>query len=201
VTGAELVEIVGMPDFLTGCTVIGDRAALAAGLPLVLRLQAQVSVIRDFAALAAGYPAGSWPQAHAGVTEEQRGVLVEHVPPNASRPAVMKEILNAANGRSGYSGGDARLPLQNIADISLSGDDRFICIPEPGVAPELLRDLLLDFAGVTTAMPVELPGPLPDLITGWVRAYQDEDLLASLASLESAIATSNSGNGPNMPDH
>jgi hypothetical protein len=193
VTGTELVEIVGMPDFLTGCTVIGDAAALAAGLPTVLRLQAEVSVIDDPAALTGDRPAGPRPRGRAGATVGQGGVLVEHMPPNASRWAVMKEI--SVNGRIMYPGGDVSLPLQDVADISRSGDDRFICIPEPGVAPELLRDLLLDFEGITTTMPVELPGSLPDLITGWVRAYQDEDLLASLARLETAIAAGNPGNG------
>jgi hypothetical protein len=201
VAGAELVEIVGMPEFPTGCTVIGDRAALAAGLPTVLRLQAEVSVIGDLAALVAGHPAGPWPWARAGAAAGQWGVLVEHMPPNVSRPAVMKEISNVANGQITYSGGDARLPIRAIVDIALSGDDRFICLPEPGTAPELLRDLLLNFEGVTTTMPAELPGPLPDMIMGWVRAYQDEGLLSSLASLEAAIATSNSGNGPNRPDN
>ena len=50
---AELVEAVGVPDFLTGCAVTGDLAALAAGRPAVLRLQAQVSVTTDPDVLAA----------------------------------------------------------------------------------------------------------------------------------------------------
>jgi hypothetical protein len=74
-----------------------------------------------------------------------------------------------------------------MADISRSGDDRFLCIPDPGTAPELLRDLLQEFEGITTTVTVQLARPLPDLLRAWVRAYQDEDLLASLASLEDAI--------------
>jgi DNA gyrase/topoisomerase IV subunit A len=163
VTDAELVEMVGMPDFLTGCTVTGDLAALAAGYPTPLRLQAQVSVADD-----------------------HRGVLVEHMPPNASRPRVMMEIADVARRRVRYGGRD-RLPIQNIEDISRSGNDRFLCIPEPGTAPELLRDLLLDFEGITTTVATALPRPLPDLIRAWVQAHQNEDLMASLASLENAI--------------
>lgn len=98
----------------------------------------------------------------------------------------MTEIFDLAKGRIRDSGRD-RLPIQDMADISRDGDDRFLCIPEPGTAPELLRDLLLDHDGITTTMPAALPRPLPDLIRGWVRAYQDEDLPASLASLERAI--------------
>lgn len=44
VTDAELVETVGAPDFLTGCTVTGDLAALPAGHPVELHLHAQVSI-------------------------------------------------------------------------------------------------------------------------------------------------------------
>jgi hypothetical protein len=32
-TGEEIVNIVGPPDFVTGCSVSGDLAALAAGHP------------------------------------------------------------------------------------------------------------------------------------------------------------------------
>lgn len=186
VSDVELVKAVGMPDFLTGCAVTGDLAALAAGRPAVLRLRAQVSVTADPEVLAAGEPAVPRPPARASVSVDRRCVLVEHMPPNASRPRVMQEIFDMGTGRARSSGQD-RLPLQNMADISRSGDDRFLCIPDPGTAPELLRDLLQEFEGITTTVTVELAWPLPDLLRAWVRAHQDEDLLASLASLENAI--------------
>lgn len=34
----DIITLIGPPDFLTGCTVTGDLAALAAGHPTVLRL-------------------------------------------------------------------------------------------------------------------------------------------------------------------
>lgn len=186
VSDVELVEAVGMPDFLTGCAVTGDLAVLAAGRPAVLRLRAKVSVTADPDVLAAGGPAVPRPQAGSSVTFDRRCVLVEHMPPNASRPRVMQEIFDVGTGRA-RSSGRGRLPLQNMADISRSGDDRFLCIPDPGTAPELLRDLLQEFEGITTTVTVQLARPLPDLLRAWVRAHQDEDLLASLASLESAV--------------
>jgi hypothetical protein len=176
VADTELAGIIGMPDFLTGCTVTGDLATLAGGHPAVLRLQAHVTVIRDLAEL--GPP--RWTQSGVG------GVLIEHMPPNASRPDVMTEIDRLRPRRPGTAG-DGLLPVKEIADTSLYGDDQFVCIPQPGTAPELLRDLLLDFEGITTTVPVQLPQPLPNLIKGWVRASQGEDLLAALTRLEDAI--------------
>ncbi len=166
VTDAELTETIGMPDFLTGCTVTGDLVTLAAGHPVILRLQAHVSVAAD-----------------------HRAVLVEFMPPNASRPEVIKQIFDAGQRQTRYP--DARsddlLPVANVEDISRSGDDRFLCIPAAGTTPEQLRELLLDFEGITTTVPVELPGPLPGLLRSWVSTYHEEDLPVSLASLEAAI--------------
>jgi hypothetical protein len=166
VTGGELVDLVGMPDFLTGCTVTGDLSAVASGQPVVLRLQAHVSVADD-----------------------RRSVVVENLPPNAVRWDVISDIADRARRRPAHSrlGCDDCLPIEKMEDISREGDDRFICVPEPGTAPEHLRDLLLEVGGITTSARVALPRPLPALIRRWVRAYSGEDLLASLGCLEDAI--------------
>jgi hypothetical protein len=47
VTSEELIDIVRPPCFLNGCTVSGDFAALTAGRPAVLRLQARVTISDD----------------------------------------------------------------------------------------------------------------------------------------------------------
>ena len=43
-TDQDVVDIVGAPDFITGCTVTGDLAAFAAGQPTELRLQATITI-------------------------------------------------------------------------------------------------------------------------------------------------------------
>jgi hypothetical protein len=48
--------------------------------------------------------------------------------------------------------------IKEMADIAQSGDDRFLCAPEPGTDPESLRAARLDFEGITTTVPVALPG-------------------------------------------
>jgi DNA gyrase/topoisomerase IV subunit A len=162
----ELTKTIGMPDFLTGCTVTGDLAALAAGHRVVLQLQA-----------------------HVRITDDHRKILVEFMPPNASRPRVTKEIFDAGQRQKHYPGVRRHdlLPVANVADISRSGDDRFLCLPEKGTTPERLRELLLDFEGITTNVSVQLPESLPTMIKRWVKTYDAEDLPGSLDRLETAI--------------
>ena len=166
VAGQDLVAVVGLPDFLTGCTVTGDLEALAAGHPTTLRLQARVTVADD-----------------------RRCVVIENMPPNDNRDEVIAELGNEASGRARHRHlkGAGHLPIADVRDISRDDDDRFICVPAPGTAPELLRDQLLGVEGITTTMQVALPQALPTMLRRWVRAYSDEDLLTSLARLQDAI--------------
>jgi DNA gyrase/topoisomerase IV subunit A len=196
---ADIVQIVGMPDFLTGCSVSGDLAALAAGQPTVLRLQARVSVV-DLADLPADGPTVrvvQGVQARASRVGVHHGILVENLPPNASREDVLKEISDVAGGRQRGSGTRRRdefvRRIRDIAIISREGDDRFVCVPESGADPETLREALLDFEGITTTVQAALPRPLPELIRGSAHTYPEEDVLTSLASLENAIRDQQAG--------
>jgi hypothetical protein len=166
VSGNDLADVVGPPEFPAGCAVTGDLEALAAGHPAVLQLQARVTVADD-----------------------GRGVLIQNMPPNDNRDEIIAELGNEASGRPRrrHLGGAGHLPIADVRDISLDGDDRFICVPKPGITPEVLCHQLLGVEGITTSMPVALPAPLPTMIRRWVRSYQDEDLLTSLARLEDAV--------------
>lgn len=73
VASEGILSIVGPPDFLTGCTVTGDLAALAAGRPVVLRLQARLSV-----------------------GDDHRSIVVENLPPNANRDEVVLGLAQRA---------------------------------------------------------------------------------------------------------
>jgi DNA gyrase/topoisomerase IV subunit A len=170
VTSAELTAVVGPPELGNGCTVTGDFAALAAGRPAVLRLEARVTIGGD------GH------------------VVIENLPANANPDDTVRSIADRARVRNlapRYPGlyRHARLPLQNVRDESSSArdTDRIVCVPEPGASPEEVRDLLMDIYGVYTTVEVALPRPLAATLRGWVRAHHDEDLLASLAALETAI--------------
>jgi DNA gyrase/topoisomerase IV, subunit A len=171
VTSKDLIDIVGPPHFLNGCTVTGDFAALAAGRPTVLRLQARVSV-----------------------SDDHSSVMIENFPPNANPDETAQSIANRARARDWaprYPGlhRHARLPLKDIRDQSSQARDTdlLVCVPEPGTAPEHLRDQLMDVYGVYTTVSVALPRPLATMLRRWAEAYGTEDLLTSLTALEKAI--------------
>jgi DNA gyrase/topoisomerase IV subunit A len=171
VTSQDIIDIIGPPDFVTGCTVTGDFAALAAGHPAELRLLARLTI-----------------------SEDCHHVLVENIPPNVSIDDAAISIADRARSRQWerkYPGLRQATGLQ-LQDMRDETDERhhpygrILCTPLTGTPPELLRDQLMDIYGVSTTMPVALPRSLPALIRQWVRNYQSEDLLTSLATLEAA---------------
>ena len=172
VTDAELTGMVGLPYFLTGCTVAGDLTALAAGRRTELSLQARVSI-----------------------SDDRRAVVIENIPPNISIDDTASMIASRAAARRWASDhpGFHRITHLPLADLRNETSDRsspfgrIVCTPTPGTPPEQLREMLLEVTGVRTTMPVALPRPLPALIRQWVQANAGEDLLASLAALEHAI--------------
>jgi len=176
-TSHELTGIVGPPQFGNGCTVTGDFAALAAGRPTVLTLHARVTI-----------------------SDDRSSVIIENLPPNANVDDTVRSIADRARPRDWATRYPAlhrheRLPLENLRDESITDQDidRLVCIPEPEITPEEIRDQLLDIYGVYTTVPVALPRPLVSVIRGWAKTYQSEDLLTSLTALENAIRTQSAG--------
>jgi DNA gyrase/topoisomerase IV subunit A len=177
VTDADLTGMVGLPYFLTGCTVTGDLTALAAGRPTELSLQAQVSI-----------------------SDDRRTVIIENIPPNISTDdtaSIIASRASASRWANDHPGLHriAHLPLADLRDETSDRSrpfGRIVCIPTPGTPPEQLREMLLDVTGVRTTMPVALARPLPALIRHWVQTNASEDLLASLAVLEHAIPSRSS---------
>jgi hypothetical protein len=170
-TDQEIVDIVGPPDSITGCTVTGDLDALAAGRPTELRLQAKITI-----------------------SDDRQSVIVENIPPNISTDDAAASIAMRAKETSDLSRPaelrDAvRLDVRSVRDESNSRtpDGRIVCTPASGTPPEQVRDQLTRVYGVHTMMYVALPRPLPDTIRQWIRTNQAEDLPTSLTSLESAI--------------
>jgi hypothetical protein len=177
VTDAELTAMVGLPYFLTGCTVDGDLSALAAGRRTELSLRAQVSI-----------------------GDDRRTVVIENIPPNISTDDTASIIASRATARRWASDHPGlhritHLPLADLRDETSDRSSpfgRIVCIPTPGTPPEQLREMLLEVTGVSTTMPVALPRPLAALIRHWVQANAGEDLLASLAALEHALPSQSS---------
>ncbi len=171
-TSRQLIDIVGPPDFITGCTVGGDIDALVAGRPALLRLQARVRI-----------------------SDESQGVIVvDNLPPYVSTDEVCRSVAHRATEHRWARdhpglGRATRLPVADVRDHSARDRYWFTCTPEPGAAPEVVADQLKEVYGVSTEVRAALPRPLPAMIRQWVRAYHDEDLPASLTVLEDAIAS------------
>jgi hypothetical protein len=170
VTGKDLTSIVGPPCFLNGCTVTGDFAAMAAGRPTTLRLEARVTV-----------------------SDDHRHVLIKNFPPNANPDEVAIALAERANRRAWAAEhpglyGRTHLPLREIRDESSERHgDLLVCVPSPGTTAGELHEQLMKVCGVYTTVRVDLPRPLPALLRNWVKAHAAEDLLGSLAALENAV--------------
>jgi hypothetical protein len=169
-TGQDLISIVGPPCFANGCTVTGDFAAMAAGQPTTLRLEARVRV-----------------------SDDQGSVLIENFPPNANPDESATTLANRASMRAWAAEhpglyGRSHLPLWEIRDESSERHgDLLICVPSRETTAGELREQLMNVYGVYTTVRVDLPRSLPAMLRNWVKAHADEDLLTSLAGLENAV--------------
>jgi len=171
VTSKDLASIVGPPCFLNGCAVTGDFAAMAAGRPTTLRLEACVTV-----------------------SDDHRRVLIENFPPNANPDEVAHTLADRARMRTWAAEhpglyGRTHLPLGDLRDESSQARDTdlLVCVPARGTTAEQLREQLMNVYGVYTTVRVDLPRSLPAMLRNWVKAHADEDLLNSLAALENAV--------------
>jgi hypothetical protein len=194
--GPVITATVGPPDFITGCTVTGDLAALAAGQHAELGLHARVTVtdaayVRDRVAKAA-IPGHRPP----GFTRDpgRPVIVIDRFPPYANTDEVGVSIAKRAEQYSWHArhpelGALTGLPITQVRDQSARGDYWCVCLPAEGTPPEVLRDQLLKVYGVSIYITTRLPRPLPAMIRTWIRACQNEDLPASLTALETALAS------------
>jgi hypothetical protein len=184
------------PDFITGCTVTGDLAALAAGQRTELGLHARVTVT-DAAQVAARVTKAAVPgHGPPGYTRDANRpvIILENFPPYVSTDDTVASIAERAGEhpwktRHPELGAVTGLPIKDIRDLTARGDYWFACLPASGTPPDVVRDQLLKVYGVTIYVSVGLPRPLPSMIRTWTRTHQHEDLHASLTSLKNALAS------------
>jgi len=166
---AAVTELVGPPQFPTGCSVSGDLAALAAGKAVELRLGATLSI-----------------------DDAHRRVVIEHLPPRIGPGFLATSIANRRVRRDWAEkfpdlDRSAQLALDQLENLSTADHDQVVCTATAGVPVEELRDQLRGVYGVTATMSVQLPAPISHLVRRFVRAHQSEHLAASLRELEVAI--------------
>jgi hypothetical protein len=194
--GSSISAIVGPPDFITGCDVTGDLAALAAGQYAELGLHARVTVtdaahVRDRVAKAA-VPGHRPP----GFTRDpsRRVIVIDKFPPYVNTDDIGLSIGQRAQEHSWHArhpelGALTGLPITDVSDLSARGDYWYACLPADGTPPEVLADQLLKVHGVSIYITTRLPRPLPAMIRTWIRGHQHEDLPGSLTALETALAS------------
>jgi len=190
VASGELLDTIGPPDFLTGCTVTGDMSALHAGELTELRLDSRIT-LTDRASLPQRARPGRRPDAPA---LHRAVLLIDRFPPY-SNPDETVQSLAARSERRSWDNNypqlrDAtRLQLRDVRDLST---DRYgfqiACLPPPDADPDQVRDQVRDIYGVWVGVTIRLRRPLATTIRQWVARNQDEDILASLTALEQAIA-------------
>ena len=192
----QVIDLVGAPDFVTGCTVTGDWAALAAGQRGELGLHARVTVTnaaRVTARVASVAVPGHYPP-HFTRDPSRPVIIVDNFPPYASTDDIAISIGKRGreygwHARHPELGAVTGLPIKDLAVLTARGDYWLACLPADGTSPEALRDQLLKIPGVTIYVSVGLPQPLPSMIRTWTRTHRNEDLDASLTALSNALAS------------
>jgi len=192
----QITDLVGPPDFITGCTVTGDLAALAAGQRTELGLHSRVTVT-DAAHLRARVAKAAVPgHTPPSYTRDasRRVIIVDKLPPYANPDETIVSIADRAHEHAWHTrhpelAALTGLPIADIRDLTARGDYWFACLPANGTSPEVLRDQLMKVYGVSIYVSVGLPRPLPTMIRTWTRTYQHEDLPASITALENALAS------------
>lgn len=190
VASRELLDTIGPPDFLTGCTVTGDMSALHAGQLMELRLESRVT-ITDQASL----PEWARPRRRPDAPARNRTVLlIDRFPPYSNPDETAKSLAERSERRSWDDNYPelrhaTRLQLGDVRDLSTDRHRiQIACIPAPDADPEQVRDQVRDVYGVWVGVTVRLRRPLATMIRQWVVRNRDEDILGSLTALEQAVA-------------
>jgi DNA gyrase/topoisomerase IV, subunit A len=193
--GSQITSLVGPPDFITGCAVTGDLAALAAGQYAELGLHARVTLtdaasVRD-RVIKAAVPGRGLP--HITRDPASPAIVIDRFPPYANTDEILRSIADRAREHAWHArhpelGALTGLEIKELADLTARDDYCFACLPSDGTPPQVLRDQLLKVHGLSMYVTTRLPRPLPAMIRTWIRANQDEDLPGSLTALQNALS-------------
>jgi DNA gyrase/topoisomerase IV subunit A len=199
VASREMLETIGLPDFMTGCTVTGDMSALYAGQLMELRLESRVTITDE--ASVPGW-ARQWTRRRPDAPARNRPVLlIDHFPPYANPDEAAQSLAERSEQRSWDDDYPelrraTRLQLRNVLDLSTSRDGiQIACLPAPDADPDQVRDQVRDVYGVWVGVTVRLRRPLATTIRQWVARNRHEDILGSVAALEQALAARQPNSG------
>lgn len=147
-TDEQLVALVGLPEFPTGCAVSGDTRQFASGAPTRLTLRASI----EFAG---------------------RGLLlISTLPPGISNGDVSESLMLLGDEDPNFSG-----LIADVNDISTRATaTRIECRLKSGVDPTTASRHLSEIWGLRVTKEVALGAPLPDLLRGWTSRFGTDGL-------------------------
>lgn len=164
----ELIHLVGIPAFPTGCEVSGQVGRLFAGEPATLHLSARFSQR----------------------TEGSHAVIeMTNFPPGIGPWDLSARLAALASPhswpeRASELAERTRLPLRDIQVEGEGSDLRVICVSEDGVAADGLQRRLREISGVTVDLETRLDAPLVSLLRAWVAAHGGDAGTDGLAALD-----------------
>jgi DNA gyrase/topoisomerase IV subunit A len=190
VASREVLDKIGPPDFMTGCTVTGDMSALYAGHLMELRLESRITITDE-----ASLPELARSRRRAGAPARNRTVLLlDHFPPYANPDETAQSLAERSQQQVWDNDYPelrraTRLQLRSVLDLSTSRDGiQIACLPAPDADPGQVRDQVRNVYGVWIGVTVHLRRPLATTIRHWVERNRGKDIAGSLAALEQAVA-------------
>jgi DNA gyrase/topoisomerase IV subunit A len=162
----ELVNLVRLPAFPTGCAVAGDRAEFASGQPTALLLRARITAIG------------------------QRDLVISNLPPDVSVSTIANSIQRSIDFPNRPPRRETPHPIAQVNDQSTTAlGSRLVFTIQPNTDLDEATSALEDIYGIHRTITVSLGPPLPELLRGWIQTHGRDDLEGRLAMIEAAIVT------------
>jgi hypothetical protein len=160
---ADLIGVVGLPVFATGCSVEGDLECFAAGSTATLVLHARIVRLSD----------------------DQ--VVIAQLPPDVANSEVANEIQQLADrARRDHP---TAFPIIDVNDRSdMTNGSRIVVRVRERTEIEAAINVLAGLTSTTRTKIVTLPAPLPDLLRRWVTDHAGPDLDSRLTTTSAATS-------------
>ena len=195
----EILRIAGPPYSVTGCDIGGDLEALMLGRQVMIRETGKITITSVPVPVAQA----KHPVAVAGLVRVYAGaghapsrhpahLVIESLPGRSTNPQAGQEIATYLMDQSRYDAEPiepvAERPVDYLADESRVGTEvRLLITLRPGCDPVAVRKQLASLHAIASEGAWRFPAPLASMLRSWVDRHRDEDVAASLASLEDAI--------------
>lgn len=140
----ELIDMIGLPSFPTGCEVVGDPRQFAAGEPTRMELRARFH------------------------KSAENRFVISHLPLRVGASEVSLTLMELADDPRS----NRRLGIHDVNDGStLETGIQIDVALRAGYRADDTIDQLRNIWGLHTVVDVQLPAPLPDLLRTWTATH------------------------------